>query len=339
MRGFWVFLGLAALGTGALLSPSPAAAQTAAARPELSAEQAIQLFEEAGFTMVDGRLVNRCGGAANPRVAFVDLNDDKRAEVHLGDVDPQCYGKPGAYFAILARRADGNWQRLIAEDGITGFARKRSEGWNDLTLDRGDSACPGTRVFSGDRYGPLTPCNPDYSRLAMTAPPASPASGGAGPLVQEKLFDWKDDQTPAARALSARDRNAIFAAAGMQQDARGNWSGCIVDSTGQSEAQLVMIEDLNGDGRSEAMIRDYGTYCSGMVGVHSTVLTTNAQGDWQVIFSSQGFVNFLVSRGQDNLPDIEVGLQFSCFPYFRWNGKEYAKIAQLDTDGRACTPF
>lgn len=338
MRSFSVFLASAALGTASSVSLYPVAAQTAAERPELSAEQAIQLFEEAGFSLLDGRLTNRCGGASNPRVAFVDLNGDRSAEVHLADVDPLCYGKPGAYFAILARQTDGNWQRLIAEDGIVGFARKRTEGWNDLTLDPGDSACPGRRVFTGDRYGMPTACSLD-SRRAIATPPAPPSGGAAAPLVQQKLFDWTEDQTPAARALSAGERNAIFAAAGIKQVARGKWSGCTEDFSGRSEAQLAMIEDLNDDGHREAMIRDFGTFCNGMVGVSSTVLTQTAQGDWQVVFSSQGYVNFLVSRGPGNFPDIEVGLQFSCFPYFRWNGAEYAKIAQLDREGRECKPF
>ena len=50
-------------------------------------------------------------------------------------------------------------------------------------------------------------------------------------------------------------------------------------------------------------------------------------------------MNFLVSRGADDFPDIEAGLPGFCFPYFRWNGADYAKIAQLDEDGQACEPF
>src|SRR5690606_40723056 len=106
-------------------------AQTAADRPALNAEQAIQLFAEAGFPVTDGRPVNRCGKPSNPRVAFIDLNGDRQAEAHIADVDPACYGKPGAFFAILAQQPDKSWKRLIAEDGIVGFEPARSGGWND----------------------------------------------------------------------------------------------------------------------------------------------------------------------------------------------------------------
>src|SRR5690606_113279 len=146
------------------LCAAPALGQSAAQQPALSAEQAIQLFEEAGFPLKDGRPENRCGAPSNPRIAFIDLNGDQRAEAHIADVAPDCYGKPGAYFAILAQEADGHWKRLIAEDGIVGFERERSSGWNNLSLEARDSACPGIRRFNGTDYGAPTACG-----LAITA--------------------------------------------------------------------------------------------------------------------------------------------------------------------------
>jgi hypothetical protein len=314
----------------------PAFAQSAAPQPTMSAEQAVQLFEEAGFRVEGGRAVNRCGGASNPRVAFIDLNGDGNAEAHLADVDPRCYGKPGAYFAILARRADGGWKRLIAEDGIAGFERARTSGWNDLSLEARDSACPGPRRFNGTDYGAPGACSPfAVASAAITPPPASTSAA----LSQEKLFDWTDDQTPEARALSRTEREALFRAAGMQPIGSGKWTGCPDDPSGRSEAQVAMLEDINGDGRPEAMIRDGGTFCNGHAGLASTVLTRTAEGGWRVLYSNQGFVEFLVSRGADGFPDIEAGLPYSCFPYFRWDGAEYRRIAQLDGEGRPCEPF
>lgn len=142
----------------ALVAASGASAQSAASPPQLTAEQAIQLFEEAGFSLQDGRPVNRCGNPVNPRIAFIDLNADGGAEAHIGDVDPACYGKPGAWFAILAQQADKSWKRLIGEDGIVGFEASRSQGWNDLSLETRDSACPGLRRFNGTDYGAPTAC-------------------------------------------------------------------------------------------------------------------------------------------------------------------------------------
>src|SRR5690606_16445576 len=118
------------------------------------------LFEEAGFRLEEGRPVNRCGGPSNPRIAFVDLNADGRAEVHLADVDPRCYGKPGAYFAILSQETGGRWRRLIAEDGIAGFDSARTSGWNNLLLEPRDSGCPGVRRFEDTDYGAPTRCSP-----------------------------------------------------------------------------------------------------------------------------------------------------------------------------------
>jgi hypothetical protein len=69
------------------------------------------------------------------------------------------------------------------------------------------------------------------------------------------------------------------------------------------------------------------------------VLTQTSAGTWQVIYSNQGFVNFLVSRGIDGFPDIEAGLPGFCFPYFRWNGSEYDLIARMNAEGQACEPF
>jgi hypothetical protein len=318
---------------------TPALAQSTAQRPALTAEQAIQLFAEAGFPINEGRPVNRCGKPSNPRIAFIDLNADRRAEAYIADVDPSCYGKPGAYFAILAQEPDGHWKRVIAEDGIVAFERERTSGWNNLTLDPEDSACPGSRRFNGQTYGAPTACGTFAARAEPETTTSSATARTDGPLSQEKLFNWTEDQTPEARALPPADRDALFRAAGAKPIGAGKWTGCADDPSGNSQAQVAMVQDLNGDGRPEALIRDSGTFCNGMAGVNSTVLTKTPGGSWEVMYVNQGFANFLVSRGTDGFPDIEDGLPGFCFPYFRWNGTEYALIARLDDEGKACDPF
>lgn len=313
-------------------------AQVAAQRPDLSRDRAIQLFEQAGFRLDNGRPVNRCGGSSNPRVAFIDLNGDGRAEAHVADVDPKCYGKPGAYFAILTQQPDGSWRRLIAEDGIVGFDKARTAGWNNLVLEARDSACPGVRRFGGTDYGPPGPCSPFAAKPEMAAA-SRPARASNAPISQQKLFNWEEDQTPEARALPTAERDALFRAAGMQPVRGGKWTGCTDDPSGNSEAQVAMVQDINGDGRPEALIRDGGTFCNGMAGVNSTVLTRTPGGAWRVMLTTQGFANFLTSRGTDNFPDVEVGLPGFCFPYRRWNGTDYAMAAQLDDKGKPCKPF
>ena len=335
IKAFVVTLGLCA---------APALGQSAARQPALSAEQAIQLFEEAGFALKDGRPVNRCGTPSNPRVAFIDLNGDGRAEAHVADVDPRCYGKPGAYFAVLAQEANGHWKRLIGEDGIVSFQRERSAGWNNLSLDAANSACPGLRRFNGTDYGMPTACGTFASAasLASQAPASTPAQATGqinGPLSQDKLFDWDGGQLPEARNLPVAERDALFKAADMRPIGGGKWTGCPEDTSGNSQAEVSLVRDLNGDGRPEAVVLDGGIFCYGNAGAGSTVLTKTAAGSWKVLYTNQGFVSFLASRGTDGFPDIEAGLPGFCFPYFRWNGQEYALIARLDDKGKACDPF
>ncbi len=157
-------------------------AQSPARQPTLTADQAIQLFEAAGFPLVDSKPVNRCGKPSNPRVAFIDLNSDGRAEAHIADVAPDCYGKPGAYFAILAQESGGTWRRLIAEDGIVGFERARNAGWNDLSLTARDSACPGRRRFNGTGYG-VTACAQTAPLAIAAAEPSEAPAPASAPVL------------------------------------------------------------------------------------------------------------------------------------------------------------
>lgn len=219
--------GLAAIGF------TPALGQSAASPPALTGEQAIQLAAEAGFPLVDGAPANRCGKRSNPRIAFVDLNADGRAEVHVADVDPACYGKPGAYFAILAQQADGSWKRLIAEDGIVGFARSRTQDWIDLTLDARDSACPGTRRFNGGAYT-ATGCS------VVAVATSSPAEGAAA--APTSLTGSRAEQMAAlfrniVLATRGRDWNgAITAFSGAKWEPRANhpanWAGSTASQNG-----------------------------------------------------------------------------------------------------------
>ena len=215
---------------GGPIAPMPAAAQSPARQPSLEAAQAIQLFAEAGFPLVEGRPVNRCGTPSNPHIAFIDLNDDGAAEAHIADVDPGCYRAPGAYFAILAQAEDGSWRRLIAEDGIVGFEAERTQGWNNLSLEARDSACPGLRRFAGADYGAPTACAPALTRTSSSG--ASPvATTGSAPALSgtrvEQLAQMLRNIVPATHA---RDwESAIAAFPGAQWAAREshqpNWFG------------------------------------------------------------------------------------------------------------------
>ncbi len=87
------------------------------------------------------------------------------------------------------------------------------------------------------------------------------------------------------------------------------------------------------------MIHDNGIFCNGSAGVNSIVLTKTPAGSWKVMLTTQGFANFLKNHGVDNYPDIQVGLPGFCFPYLRWNGREYDLAARFDDNGKPCKPF
>ena len=110
----------------------PAAAQAPAQQPAMAPEQAIQLFAEAGFPIAEGVPVNRCGKPSNPRVAFIDLNGDRRAEAHIADVDPACYGKPGDTLRLdIDPKSHPAWtgvQRLVDTGGQVAKFNKKFAG-------------------------------------------------------------------------------------------------------------------------------------------------------------------------------------------------------------------
>lgn len=234
-----MMLGIAA-GGFALCASSSVSSQTAAPTPALTAEQAMQLFTEAGFTLQDGRPANRCGNSTNPRVAFIDLNGDRQAEAHIADVDPACYGKPGAYFAILAQGAGKNWKRLIAEDGIVGFEGVRTQGWNDLSLEAEDSACPGVRRFNGTDYGAPSAC----AALAAARPAAAPLAVSSAPAAElsgtrpEQIARLLRNIVGAAQSRTWDATIAAFPGARWQRRAShaANWVG----STATQRGSIVL---------------------------------------------------------------------------------------------------
>jgi len=243
----------------ALAVAASAPAQSPAQQPALTPEQALQLFGEAGFPVENGQPVNRCGKPSNPRVAFIDLNGDRQAEAHVADVDPACYGKPGAWFAIVAQQADGSWKRLIAEDGIVGFERTRTAGWNDLSLEARDSACPGVRRFNGTDYGAPTACG-----LAFTAASASdgvdaPASAAAVSALQgtrtERLAQLFRNVVAATGSRSYETAMAAFPGAAWQARATfpARWGG-VTTSQGGSIDLGGATYDIAIDGTADRII-------------------------------------------------------------------------------------
>ena len=132
--------------------------------------------------------------------------------------------------------------------------------------------------------------------------------------------------------LTMPERAAIFVGAGATK--RGaRWMIC--KEALNASARIDQIEDLNGDGRPEAVVGEDGTYCYGAAGTGFTLLTKQANGKWKAIYASEGIPEFLKKRGVGGWPDISVGGPGFCFPVLRWNGRAYV-FNRREYEGRPC---
>lgn len=137
-----------------------------------------------------------------------------------------------------------------------------------------------------------------------------------------------------APQISAAERAAVLKAAGATQ-LGGRWVICTEDpNTGG--AVVDRVDDLNGDGRPEAVVSEDGTFCNGHAGLGFVLLTKAPAGGWTVVHQSSGIPQFLVTKGAGGWPDIEVGGPGFCFPVLRWNGREYA-LERRQYEGKACS--
>ena len=142
----------------------------------------------------------------------------------------------------------------------------------------------------------------------------------------------------AAISLPAADQAALFKAAGFTRRG-GQWrSECEDPGTPSYEpGTIARAEDLNGDGRPEAVVTEGSTFCYGNTGTAFWLLTRTAAGKWILLHQSQGVAEFLPTRGADRMPDISVGGPGFCFPVLRWNGRRYAQL-HFAYEGKPCTP-
>ena len=140
----------------------------------------------------------------------------------------------------------------------------------------------------------------------------------------------------AAAALAPIDQKAAFAAAGFTQRGGAWHSDCDDPGTPSYTAGAIeTAEDLNGDGRLEAVVTEGGTYCYGNTGTGFTLLTKQVDGHWRRLYQSPGVAEFLKTRGVDKMPDISVGGPGFCFLVVRWNGKAYVDN-RFEYEGKAC---
>jgi len=292
-----------ALLAAALLWPATAQAQTS---PTDRAREAAAMLSAAGFKFQGAQIVNACGRPVQPRPTAVDLNGDGRPEAVVTDVDPACYGGTGEAFSVIQRQGSASWTLVGAGRGRIRVLETRTNGWRDLSLE--GPGCQRTWTYQGDQgYLSLKPC---------------PGEGGARPAVAAS--------PPPSAAGNAADRVAALRAGGFTAT-RGRYLAC--DPRQEVE---VEIRDLNGDGRSDAVITNFGLECFGNTGQGFVLVTRDASGAWRKLYESGGVPEFLPTRGVGGWPDIVNGGPGFCFPVLRWTGSAYAILRWKAEQPGAC---
>lgn len=142
----------------------------------------------------------------------------------------------------------------------------------------------------------------------------------------------------AAAMSSPSEHPAILAAAGFSLH-EGQWrSDCGDPGTASYAAGTVeSIRDLNGDGLTEAIVTEGGTFCYGNTGTAFWLVGNQPDGSWKLLFHATGIPEFLSQRAAGGWPDLSIGGPGFCFPVFRWDGGEYVRD-RFEYDGKPCAP-
>lgn len=285
-----------------------AAAAGAQTTPAERAREAAAMLTAAGFKIQGAGIANACGRPVQPRPAAVDLNGDGRPEAVIPDLDTACYGGAGEAFSIIQRQGPANWTLVGAGRGRLKLLDTRTNGWRDFTLE--GPGCQRTWTYQpGQGYVSLKPCPAD-----LAADRRAPAGGAAPP---------PPPGNPA-------DREAAFRAAGFPA-VRGKHPAC----DKQQEA-TIEVRDLNGDGRADAVVSDFGTECYGSTEQGFVIVTRDTAGTWRKLYASPGIPTFQTTRGAGGWPDIENGGPGFCFPIQRWNGSDYVNVRWKAYQPGAC---
>lgn len=291
-----------------LMAASSAVAQTT---PQERAREAAAMITAAGFRIQGNQILNGCGRSAQPRPAAVDMNGDGRPEAVVSDADPGCYGPGGQQFWVIQKQGPARWALVGAGVGRIKLLETRTNGWRDYSLE--GPGCQRTWTFQpGQGYVSLKPCPSDLAADGRL-------STGAGPPRAAK---------PAPG--NPADREAAFRAAGFPA-VRGKHLAC-----DKSQEATIDIRDLNGDGRPDAVVSDFGTECYGSTEQGFVIVTKEANGTWRKFFGNQGVPTFLTTRGAGGWPDIENGGPGFCHPIQRWNGADYVNIRWKAEQPGAC---
>lgn len=89
------------------------------------------------------------------------------------------------------------------------------------------------------------------------------------------------------------------------------------------------IRDINGDGRLDAVITESSVYCYGNARTGFFLVSQQADGEWRLVGSGQGEVDFLPTSGKDGWPDVEIAGPGFCRPVLRYDGENYQPYGRV----------
>lgn len=145
---------------------SPVLAQRVVPPPKMSQAEGVQLFEAGGFKVAQGKAINLCGSASDPKFVFMDLNGDGAPEAAALDKNAECYGAEGYWFTVLAKGPDGRWRAIMRDSGRLNFETSRSSGWLDARVT---NDCVRIWKYAGDAYRRPASCARPAAASADTA--------------------------------------------------------------------------------------------------------------------------------------------------------------------------
>lgn len=115
---------------------------------------------------------------------------------------------------------------------------------------------------------------------------------------------------------------AIFKAAGFK--AKGDkYVRCEDDATASAMPGFIELQDLNGDGKNEAFVRESSLFCYGNTAEAFVLVGQGADGKWSILLDEVGVAVPLTTKHKGWL-DIEVGGPgMGPFPKYVYDGKVY----------------
>lgn len=127
-----------------------------------------------------------------------------------------------------------------------------------------------------------------------------------------------------AADLAAADKAAIFRAAGFKAQGK-NFVRCVEDTSASRLPGSIEMQDLNGDGRNEAIVSESSLFCYGNTEQAFVILTQDAKGAWSIVLDEVGVPTPLADK-HNGWRNVEVGGPgMGPFPVFQFDGKKYGR--------------